>query len=90
LTVNRHVWSAADPTDRNYGIRPRSIDELSDHIRLERLQENVAANDLELTSGDLAGLQTILDQIDAGAPYQDHIERMINLSEGNEHLRPHR
>jgi aryl-alcohol dehydrogenase-like predicted oxidoreductase len=47
--------------------------------RLRRLQENIAAADLELTAEDLADLQAILEQIDVrGGRYPEQMERIAN------------
>ena len=45
--------------------------------RLERLQENIGAADIELTTGDLQEIDTAAAQIEVqGARYPDHLERM--------------
>jgi aryl-alcohol dehydrogenase-like predicted oxidoreductase len=46
--------------------------------RLERLQENIGATDIELTAEDLQEIDTAAAQIEVqGARYPDHLERMI-------------
>ncbi|MCY1136529.1 aldo/keto reductase [Actinoplanes sp. Pm04-4] len=47
--------------------------------RLERLEENMGAADVELTAGDLAEIETAAAQIDVrGARYPEHLERLTN------------
>jgi aryl-alcohol dehydrogenase-like predicted oxidoreductase len=47
--------------------------------RLERLEENLAAADLELTTDDLAQIETAAGQIKIqGARYPEHLERLID------------
>jgi len=48
--------------------------------RLQRLEENIAAADVELTPGDLAQIETAAAQIQVhGARYPEHLERMTDL-----------
>lgn len=48
--------------------------------RLERLEENVAAVSVELTPGDLRGIEDAVSKIPVqGARYPEHIERRSNL-----------
>jgi aryl-alcohol dehydrogenase-like predicted oxidoreductase len=48
--------------------------------RLERLEENIAAADLELTGDDLDQIETAAARIDVqGARYPEQLERMTNL-----------
>jgi aryl-alcohol dehydrogenase-like predicted oxidoreductase len=47
--------------------------------RLERLEENLGAADVELTAADLAEIETAAAQIDVrGARYPEHLERLTN------------
>jgi aryl-alcohol dehydrogenase-like predicted oxidoreductase len=47
--------------------------------RLERLEENLAAADLQLTTDDLAQIETAAGQIKIqGARYPEHLERLID------------
>jgi len=47
--------------------------------RLERLQENIGAADIELTDDDLNDIDTAAAKIDViGARYPEHLERMTN------------
>ena len=48
--------------------------------RLERLDENIGAADVELTPDDLREIETAAAQIEVqGARYPEHLERMTNL-----------
>ena len=48
--------------------------------RLQRLEENIAAADVELNPGDLAQIETAAAQIQVhGARYPEHLERMTDL-----------
>jgi len=48
--------------------------------RLGRLEENIAAADVELTPGDLTQIETAAAQIQVhGARYPEHLERMTDL-----------
>ena len=48
--------------------------------RLERLEENIGAADVELTAGDLEEIETAAAGIDVqGARYPEQLERMTNL-----------
>ncbi|MGH3186597.1 MAG: aldo/keto reductase, partial [Streptosporangiaceae bacterium] len=48
--------------------------------RLERLEENIGATQIELTAGDLAEIETAAAAIQVqGARYPEHLERMTNL-----------
>jgi aryl-alcohol dehydrogenase-like predicted oxidoreductase len=48
--------------------------------RLERLEENVAAADVELTADDLREIEDAAAKIEIqGARYREHLERMTNL-----------
>lgn len=48
--------------------------------RLERLEENIAAVSVELTPGDLRGIEDAVSKIPVqGARYPEHIERRSNL-----------
>ncbi|MFG6201512.1 aldo/keto reductase [Nonomuraea sp. JJY05] len=48
--------------------------------RLERLEENIGAADVELTTDDLERIDTAAAEIDIqGARYPDHLERMTGL-----------
>jgi aryl-alcohol dehydrogenase-like predicted oxidoreductase len=48
--------------------------------RLERLEENVAAADVELTADDLCEIEDAAAKIEIqGARYPEHLERMTNL-----------
>ena len=48
--------------------------------RLERLEENIGAADVQLTPGDLTEIETAAAQIEVhGARYPEHLERMTNL-----------
>jgi aryl-alcohol dehydrogenase-like predicted oxidoreductase len=48
--------------------------------RLERLDENIAAVDLELTADDLREIERAAAQIEVqGARYPEHLERMTGL-----------
>jgi aryl-alcohol dehydrogenase-like predicted oxidoreductase len=47
--------------------------------RLERLEENLAAADLALTTDDLAQIETAAEQITIqGARYPEHLQRFID------------
>jgi aryl-alcohol dehydrogenase-like predicted oxidoreductase len=47
--------------------------------RLERLEENIGAADVDLTAADLRDLDTAAAQIEVqGARYPDHMERLTN------------
>jgi aryl-alcohol dehydrogenase-like predicted oxidoreductase len=47
--------------------------------RLERVEENLAAADLKLTTDDLAQIETAAGQIKIqGARYPEHLERLID------------
>ena len=49
--------------------------------RLSRLEENVGASDVELTSGDLAEIDAAAARIEVqGARYPEHLERMVDRS----------
>jgi aryl-alcohol dehydrogenase-like predicted oxidoreductase len=46
--------------------------------RLERLEENIAAADIELTAGDLREIDTAAQIEVQGARYPEHLERLID------------
>jgi len=47
--------------------------------RLERLEENIGASDLQLTAGDLHEIDTAAAQIEVqGARYPEHLQRLID------------
>ena len=48
--------------------------------RLERLDENIGAADVELTPDDLAAIESAAAQVEVrGARYPEHLERMTGL-----------
>ncbi len=81
LTIRRaHAVQPVTAVQSEYSLWKPWIVPIPGTRRLERLDENIGAADVELTPDDLAEIESAAARVEVrGARYPEHLERMTGL-----------